>query len=89
MDPNKFVSAVEAGADMIEIGNYDAFYEEGIIFQMEDIIEMTKKTRALLPNIVLSVTVPHTLKLHEQVSLAKSLQECGADIIQTEGKMVG
>eukprot|EP01036_Dinobryon_divergens_P013319 gene13319-17966_t len=71
VEPAKFVGAVAAGADMIEIGNFDCFYEEGIIFTAEDVIKMTMKTRELLPSTVLSVTVPHTLPLHEQVELAK------------------
>jgi hypothetical protein len=86
--PIDFVAAVEAGADMIEIGNFDGFYELGMKFSAEDVIAMTIETRALLPNTPLSVTIPHTLTLSEQVALAIRLQECGADIIQTEGKMV-
>jgi hypothetical protein len=85
--PKDFVAAVEAGADMIEIGNFDGFYENGIKFTSKDIISMTKETRALLPNIPLSVTIPHTLSLAEQIELAKELEICGVDIIQTEGKM--
>ena len=85
--PADFVAAVEAGADMIEIGNFDGFYEQGLTFTAEDVIAMTIETRKLLPNIPLSVTVPHTLSLSEQVTLAIALENCGADIIQTEGKM--
>ena len=85
--PQDFVAAVEAGADMIEIGNFDAFYDQGLKFTAEDVITMTIETRKLLPTIPLSVTVPHTLNLNEQIALAIRLQECGADIIQTEGKM--
>jgi DhnA family fructose-bisphosphate aldolase class Ia len=33
----------------------------------------------------LSVTVPHTLELDQQVQLAQDLVQAGADIIQTEG----
>ncbi len=73
---------------MIEIGNYDFFYEEGAFFTAEDVVKMTKKTRELLPSTVLSVTIPHTLPLHEQIQLAKTLEDCGVDIIQTEGKVV-
>lgn len=85
--PTDFLKAVEAGADMIELGNFDGFYEMGMKFTAEDVIAMTIETRALLPFIPLSVTIPHTLALHEQIALAQRLQECGADIIQTEGKM--
>ena len=65
--PADFVKAVAAGADMIEIGNFDGFYEQGLKFTAEDVIAMTLETRALLPTIPLSVTIPHTLALHEQV----------------------
>lgn len=85
--PSDFVAAVEAGADMVEIGNFDGFYESGRKFTADDVIRMTKETRTLLPTIPLSVTIPHTLSLPEQISLAQSLVECGADVIQTEGKV--
>lgn len=85
--PLDFLKAIEAGADMVEIGNFDGFYDQGIIFTAEDVINMTKETRRLLPDIALSVTIPHTLKLHEQIELAIQLEQCGADIIQTEGKV--
>ena len=87
IDPNLFVHAVQAGADMIEIGNFDGFYDQGIEFTADDVIKMTKDTRALLPDTPLSVTIPHTLSLSEQITLARCLEDCGADIIQTEGKM--
>lgn len=85
--PEAFVSAVNAGADMIEIGNFDSFYDQNIAFSEEDIIRLTKETRALLPSVVLSVTVPHTLSLPRQIALAQELEALGADIIQTEGKV--
>jgi hypothetical protein len=39
----------------------------------------------LLPQVPLSVTVPHTLPLDQQVQLALELAQAGADMIQTEG----
>lgn len=83
--PELFVEAVEAGADLIEIGNFDSFYSQGITFSAQDVLELTHQTRALLPEITLSVTVPHILPLDQQVELAIALEEAGADIIQTEG----
>ncbi|CAM6102873.1 unnamed protein product [Calypogeia fissa] len=85
IEPEAFVSAVEAGAHMIEIGNYDGFYSTGRVFSAEEVLDLTKRTRKLLPNVVLSVTVPHTLPLDEQVRLAEMLEEEEADLIQTEG----
>jgi predicted transcriptional regulator len=85
VEPEAFVEAVEAGADMVEIGNYDAFYAEGRIFSAEEVLELTRATRALLPEITLSVTVPHTLSLDAQAELAEALEAAGADLIQTEG----
>ncbi|NET41894.1 DUF561 domain-containing protein [Okeania sp. SIO2B3] len=85
IEPTKFLPAVEAGANLIEIGNYDPFYAQGICFEAEEVLGLTQQTRDLLPNITLSVTVPHILELDRQVQLATELVKAGADIIQTEG----
>jgi hypothetical protein len=85
VEPDKFVSAIQAGADLMEIGNFDSFYAQGRRFEAEEVLALTQKTRSLLPNITLSVTVPHILKLDQQVQLAEELVQAGADIIQTEG----
>jgi len=85
VEPNQFVLAVQAGADIIEIGNFDSFYAQGRRFEAEEVLALTRETRSLLPNITLSVTVPHILKLDQQVQLAEELVQAGADIIQTEG----
>jgi len=85
VEPDTFVSCVEAGADLIEIGNFDTFYAQGIRFEATEVLALTQQTRQLLPTITLSVTVPHILPLDEQVELASALVEAGADIIQTEG----
>ncbi len=62
---------------MVEIGNYDSFYGQGITFTADDIIRMTKETRNLLPTIPLSVTIPHNIPLNEQITLAKTLESIG------------
>lgn len=85
VEPERFVAAVKAGADVIEIGNFDAFYAQGRRFEAADVLELTQKTRSLLPHITLSVTVPHILDLDQQAHLAEQLVIAGADIIQTEG----
>jgi hypothetical protein len=85
VEPELFVAAVAAGAAMVEIGNFDSFYPQGIIFGSEEVLELTRRTRALLPQVVLSVTVPHVLPLDQQEQLAADLVAAGADLIQTEG----
>ncbi|BAU14232.1 hypothetical protein LEP3755_47770 [Leptolyngbya sp. NIES-3755] len=85
VEPEKFVMAIESGADLIEIGNFDSFYAQGRRFEAEEVLALTHATRALLPNITLSVTVPHILPLDQQVQLAEDLVKAGADLIQTEG----
>lgn len=85
VEPQKFVSAVQAGADLIEIGNFDSFYAQGRRFEAAEVLALTKETRSLLPSITLSVTVPHIISLDQQVQLAEDLVKAGADIIQTEG----
>ena len=87
VEPELFVAAVAAGADMVEIGNFDSFYPQGIMFGADEVLELTRRTRALLPQVVLSVTVPHVLPLDQQEQLAADLVVAGADLIQTEGGM--
>jgi hypothetical protein len=85
VDPKLFVVCVNAGADLIEIGNYDSFYVQGRQFEAAEVLALTEATRRLLPDVTLSVTVPHTLPLDRQVQLAEELVNAGADMIQTEG----
>ena len=85
VEPQQFVECVQAGADLIEIGNFDCFYAQGRRFEAEEVLALTYQTRSLLPDITLSVTVPHVLELDQQVQLAEQLVRAGADIIQTEG----
>tara|TARA_Y100001978_G_scaffold150808_1_gene135922 strand:- start:985 stop:1761 length:777 start_codon:yes stop_codon:yes gene_type:complete len=85
VEPKSFIDSVKAGATFIEIGNFDSFYEQGINFSAEQVLSLTKETKDLLPNIPLSVTVPHTISLDKQVDLALQLIKEGADLIQTEG----
>jgi thiamine monophosphate synthase len=85
VDAAVLAQAVAAGADLVEIGNFDAFYAQGRRFEAPDVLELTRQTRSRLPGVTLSVTVPHILTLYQQVQLAEDLVQAGADIIQTEG----
>ncbi|KAG8470563.1 hypothetical protein KFE25_008984 [Diacronema lutheri] len=87
VEPERFVAAVASGAEMVEIGNYDCFYTEGITFSAQQVEDLTRRTRELLPDIPLSVTIPHTLPIDQQVALAEALLAYSVDVIQTEGGM--
>ena len=85
VEPKLFPEAVKAGASIIEIGNFDSFYPDGRFFSAEEVIRLAFESRRLLPEVVLSVTVPHTLPLDSQAQLALDLVDIGVDFIQTEG----
>ncbi len=85
VDPKLFPQAVEAGASIIEIGNFDSFYPSGRFFSADEVLSLALESRRLLPEVVLSVTVPHVLPLDSQAQLALDLVDIGVDLIQTEG----
>jgi len=86
VEPERFAGVVAAGADMVEIGNFDSFYRQGRHFSGEEVLELTRRSRALLEeDVPLSVTIPHSLSLLEQERLAEQVVAAGADLIQTEG----
>ena len=85
VEPERFPAAMAAGAAMVEIGNFDAFYPQGRVFGASEVLALTRQTRDRLPDVLLSVTVPHVLPLDQQEQLAVDLQAAGADLIQTEG----
>jgi len=85
VEPRLFPAAVQAGASLIEIGNFDSFYPDGRFFSANEVISLAVESRRLLPEVVLSVTVPHVLPLDLQAKLALDLVNSGVDIIQTEG----
>ena len=85
VEPKLFPEAVKAGAAVIEIGNFDSFYPDGRFFSAEEVLSLALESRQLLPEVVLSVTVPHILPLDQQAQLALDLLDGGVDLIQTEG----
>ena len=85
VEPRLFPEAVKAGASVIEIGNFDSFYPDGRFFSADEVLSLAVESRRLLPEVVLSVTVPHILPLDGQAQLALDLVDVGVDLIQTEG----
>ena len=45
VEPEQFVRAVAAGANLIEIGNFDSFYAQGRRFEAAEVLELTHQTR--------------------------------------------
>ena len=89
IEPEKLLMAKENGADMLEIGNFDAMYKKGMRVTSEEILDITSRTIDLVGHdIFLSVTVPGHIDINEQIELAKKLEEMGVDLIQTEGACV-
>jgi hypothetical protein len=86
VEPQALADAILAGADVAEIGNFDALYKNGFYLTAEDVIRLTEETLALLPEgTPLSVTVPGHLTVETQVRLAQHLEQLGVALIQTEG----
>lgn len=85
--PSELASAVELGADAIEVGNFDALYKKGARVSANDVLDIVRETLRLLngKETFICVTVPGHINISEQVSLAMKLEEMGIDLIQTEG----
>ncbi len=85
-EPQKLIAAAKAGADVLELGNFDAMYREGLTPTADQILGWTREVKAAVGDALpLCVTVCGRLPLAEQIDLAQMLQAAGADIIQAEG----
>ena len=75
--------------DAIELGNFDALYREGLSMTSSQILDLVRETLSLIEErrseILFSVTIPGSLIISEQISLARELESLGIDLIQTEG----
>jgi putative N-acetylmannosamine-6-phosphate epimerase len=85
VDPEELAHAVALGADAVELGNFDALYKNGMSFSAEQVLNLAKRTKELVGDTFLCVTIPGELEIGEQVELARALEELGIDLIQTEG----
>jgi thiamine monophosphate synthase len=89
INPEELKIAADCGADVLEIGNYDALYKKGLRITAEEILNITQKTIDLTEKqVMLSVTVPGHIDIAEQINLAIRLEELGVDLIQTEGAAI-
>ncbi len=70
---------------MLEIGNYDIFYKQGIFLSQQYILNLAKEARNLFNDLDICVTIPYTLSLNEQIQLSCQLEFLGIQVLQTEG----
>jgi thiamine monophosphate synthase len=86
IEPTELARAVEAGAHVVELGNFDGLYRRGQFPTASQILAWTRETRALIGDRApLCVTISGRLPLAVQLDLARDLQAAGADLIQAEG----
>lgn len=75
--------------DAIELGNFDALYKEGFSLTSSQIIDIVNETLSMISErrseVLFSVTIPGSMVISEQISLARKLEEMNIDLIQTEG----
>lgn len=85
--PEDLAMAVNAGADAIEIGNFDALYKKGMRMSAMEILDIVKETLSLIQksNVFVCVTIPGHIDVASQIALAKELESMNIDLIQTEG----
>lgn len=85
IDIHELIACSIAGADILEVGNFDIFYAKGLSFSKNQVFNLAKDLRSKLPKACICVTIPHKLSLDDQISLAIQLEQIQIDLIQTEG----
>lgn len=89
INPKELYKAVNNGADVAELGNFDALYEQGIRLSADDVYKLAVETLELIgDNAMICITVPGHLEIKEQITLATNLEELGIDLLQTEGSIL-
>ena len=86
LEAKSLLKADRAGADYLELGNYDHLYQENIRISPERVLEEAK---VLIQETgkpqKISVTIPGYLEINQQVELTQKLVQEGVKIFQTEG----
>lgn len=85
LDAEKLIEAAKFGADVLEIGNFDALYKQGLKPEAKDILETVRMIRRVVLDTPICVTIPGFLSIEEQLDLATLVQAAGADLLQLEG----
>lgn len=86
INPQDLALAVANGADVAEIGNFDALYKAGNFLTYSDVLSLTEQTLSLIPrDALVCVTIPGFLPMEAQIRLAQAVEVLGVAMIQTEG----
>jgi hypothetical protein len=85
MTAAELLGAANAGANVVELGNFDALYAAGGSIDAATVVGISREVLATLPTgVKLCVTIPGKLSLTEQLDLATQLQAIGASFLQLE-----
>jgi len=85
LSPAMLVKAQEWGADVLELGNFDAIYTQGKTIEKEEVINLTRELRQSAgDDAFICVTIPATISLEDQINLSFQVQAAGADLLQVE-----
>lgn len=81
------LAACAGVADVLELGNFDAMYRDGVHPTAAQILGWAREIKASAGETPVCVTVSGYLTIDEQRALAVDLQDLGIDILQTEGQV--
>lgn len=85
IEPQELYLCGCAGADIIEVGNFDSFYYKKIYFSATQILNLTREVCKLINDKPICITIPYYLSLNNQIKLASLLKKEKICYIQTEG----
>lgn len=85
MTAAELLDAANAGANVVELGNFDALYAAGGSIDAGTVMGIARDVLAKLPEgVKLCVTIPGKLSSNEQLDLATQLQAMGVSFLQLE-----
>jgi len=84
ISPVELYNCAVAGADLVELGNFDFCYRQGIYLTSLEILTLAKEVLSLVGDIDVCVTIPYYIPLHQQIKLSQDLEFLGVNILQTE-----
>ncbi len=85
LDPQLLLACEAAGADVIELGNFDALYAQGEFIDAATVLRLSQALNDTV-SLPLSITVPGHLSLDTQCELVQQLSTLNkVAMIQTEG----